>query len=282
MTMGIGYSIFEGTMADLAYPEVEAAAAAGACVLLPSGVIEQHGPHLPLGTDAYAAYQLCRLLAGELHRRDRAVLIAPPLFWGVNEVSRSFAGTFRVRPDTARALHDDVLDSLATDGFTHIFVVSHHGDLAHNRMLLEVVQGQHAEGREGIVWLERRAFVERLDVPLEAPYLATYDLAPLLAGFELTGELGVHAEETEGALMARYFPELVDFDAMQELEPTGLGPADLRRWRQGGPVARSVTPRGYFGAPAPRDPFLWRLYERMASAMADLVSERLAARERPC
>ena len=107
-----GYSIFHGTMADLPYPAVEAAAAAGAGVLVPSGVIEQHGPHLPLGTDAYAAYLLCRRLAEELAARGRQVLIAPPLFWGVNHVSASFAGTFRTRPETAAALHDDVLDSL--------------------------------------------------------------------------------------------------------------------------------------------------------------------------
>ncbi|MFF4607362.1 creatininase family protein [Streptomyces sp. NPDC001339] len=47
-------------------PEVEAAAGRGACVLLPTGVIEQHGPHLPLGTDAYGAYQLAALAFTQL------------------------------------------------------------------------------------------------------------------------------------------------------------------------------------------------------------------------
>ena len=46
-----GYSIFEETMVDLTFPQVEAAAARGAAVLVPSGVVEQHGPHLPTGTD---------------------------------------------------------------------------------------------------------------------------------------------------------------------------------------------------------------------------------------
>ncbi|MFK0259636.1 creatininase family protein [Streptomyces sp. NPDC090445] len=98
------YSVFAGTMADLTYPQV-AAAAAGACVLLPTGVIEQHGPHLPLGTDAYGAYQLCRMVEDELDRHRVPALIAPPVFWGINQVSGAFAGTFR--GDRERA--DDVL-----------------------------------------------------------------------------------------------------------------------------------------------------------------------------
>ncbi|MBT2450149.1 creatininase family protein [Streptomyces sp. ISL-43] len=90
--MHSGSSVFAGTMADLTYPQVEAAAAAGTCVLLPTGVIEQHGPHLPLGTDAYGAYQLCRMVKDELDRHQVPALIAPPVFWGINQVSGAFAG----------------------------------------------------------------------------------------------------------------------------------------------------------------------------------------------
>ena len=40
---------------------------------------------------------------------------------------------------------------------------------------------------------------------------------------------------------------------------------DLAEWRKGGEHARRVTPQGYFGAPSPRDPFLWRFHQRMAA-----------------
>ena len=155
--MNDGYSIFAGTIADLTYPEVEAAAERGDCVLLPTGVIEQHGPHLPLGTDAYGAYQLSRLVWEELEHRGVEALIAPPVFWGINQVSSAFPGTFRTRPETAVALHTDILDSLATNGFDRIFVINHQGDIAHNQMLLDVVQRQHEQGRAG-----RRAAGTRL------------------------------------------------------------------------------------------------------------------------
>ncbi|MER5462350.1 creatininase family protein [Streptomyces sp. NPDC002668] len=268
--MNNGYSIFAGTMADLTYSEVEAAAERGACVLLPTGVIEQHGPHLPLGTDAYGAYQLCRLVKSELARRGVEALIAPPVFWGINQVSSAFPGTFRTRPETAVALHTDILDSLATDGFDRIFVINHQGDIAHNRMLLEVVRRQHEHGHTGVVLLEPDFIADRLEGS-STPAVASFAMQPLFEGLELTGELGVHAEEIESALMMRWFPELVDYDAMAELKPTGLTADDLTEWRKGGEHARRVTPQGFFGAPSPRDPFLWRFHQRMAAAMAALV-----------
>ncbi|WP_327327932.1 creatininase family protein [Streptomyces sp. NBC_01210] len=277
--MNDGYSIFARTIADLTYPEVEAAAERGACVLLPTGVIEQHGPHLPLGTDAYGAYQLCRLVMAELEQRGVEALIAPPVFWGINQVSSAFAGTFRTRPETAVALHTDILDSLATDGFDRIFVINHQGDIAHNQMLLDVVQRQHEQGRAGVVLLEPDFIADRLGCS-PTPALASFAMQPLFEGLELTGELGVHAEEIESALMMRWFPELVDYDAMAGLKPTGLSPDDLAEWRKGGEHARRVTPQGFFGAPSPRDPFLWRFHQRMAAAMADLVTASLSPSHR--
>ena len=50
-----GYSIFDGTMVDLTYPVIEQAAKDHAAILWPMGVIEEHGPAMPLGTDIYQA-----------------------------------------------------------------------------------------------------------------------------------------------------------------------------------------------------------------------------------
>ena len=49
------------TMADMTAVEIAAAVQRGAGVLLPIGVMETHGPHLPTGTDALIATQMCRL-----------------------------------------------------------------------------------------------------------------------------------------------------------------------------------------------------------------------------
>ena len=57
----MGYSLFDETMVDMAWPEIEKAAQEGAIVLLPTGVIEEHGPHMGLAVDIYLAYILCKL-----------------------------------------------------------------------------------------------------------------------------------------------------------------------------------------------------------------------------
>ncbi|KUO70269.1 MAG: hypothetical protein APF77_04340 [Clostridia bacterium BRH_c25] len=47
----MGYSIFDETMVDMAWPQIEEAVKEGAIALFPTGVIEAHGPHMGLGVD---------------------------------------------------------------------------------------------------------------------------------------------------------------------------------------------------------------------------------------
>jgi hypothetical protein len=49
--------------------------------------------------------------------------------------------------------------------------------------------------------------------------------------------------------------------------PAPLTIDDLPRWRNGGADARALTPDGYFGAPNPVDPDLWRHYDETARIM---------------
>ncbi|MCJ7582652.1 MAG: creatininase family protein, partial [Candidatus Aminicenantes bacterium] len=53
-----GHSIFQETMADMTWQEVEKAAAEGAVILTNTSVIEEHGPHMDCGIDAYLGYQM--------------------------------------------------------------------------------------------------------------------------------------------------------------------------------------------------------------------------------
>ena len=49
-------NIFEDAMSEMTYEQVENLVVQEAVVLLPIGIIEEHGPHLPLGNDIYLAY----------------------------------------------------------------------------------------------------------------------------------------------------------------------------------------------------------------------------------
>src|SRR5271154_130323 len=83
---GGGYSVFQGTIADMTYPEVRDAAELDAIVLWGFGVIEQHGPHLPLATDVYLPSLLLRRVKALLLKEGIPSVIMPPFYWGINDV----------------------------------------------------------------------------------------------------------------------------------------------------------------------------------------------------
>ncbi|MFI4988252.1 MAG: creatininase family protein, partial [Alphaproteobacteria bacterium] len=107
-----GYSVFHETMADMTFPELEAAARDGAVTLWGLGVIEQHGPHLPLATDVYVPQATLRRARQLLAARGIASVIVPPFYWGVNHVTGRFPGSFEVRPAVMVELMTDVFRSL--------------------------------------------------------------------------------------------------------------------------------------------------------------------------
>ncbi|MET4631536.1 creatinine amidohydrolase [Bradyrhizobium sp. I1.8.5] len=268
-------NLFSSTMAEMTANAVAEAASRKAAVLLPAGVMEAHGPHLPIGTDAFIALQLCRATQKYAAARGKETVIAPPYYWGINGVLGEFVGSFRIRTETAAALLTDVIDSLVANGFPDVFVVSHHGDRAHNDMILDVLQKAHLRGQAGARWLyapTRWNMIKRLGQTGEEPIWVRWDHDPALDDFKVTGVFGVHADEYETAAIVRHYPETVDFEALRGLEPTKLTVDDLAVWRQGGEAARRLTPNGYFGAPNPVDPDLWRFYDETAKIMAEAIA----------
>jgi creatinine amidohydrolase len=270
--------LLSGTMADMTASQVAAAAGRGAGVLLPMGVIEAHGPHLPTGTDAFIATRLCQLTQRYAGEAGRELIVAPPYYWGINGILGEFAGSFNIRDETAKLLLIDVVDSLLANRFSDIMVISHHGDMRHNVMILDVMRMMHERGDSGVRWLyapSRWKMVKRLGLTGAEPFWVPWDYDPALERFKVTGILGVHADEYETAAMVRYFPDTVDYDALAKLEPTRLDMDDLARWREGGQNARELTPNAYFGAPNPVDPDLWRHFDETARIMATaVVAER--------
>jgi creatinine amidohydrolase/Fe(II)-dependent formamide hydrolase-like protein len=112
-------------------------------VLMPGGILEQHGPYLPSFTDGYrneaAANELARAVAA---RAGWTALIVPTIPLGVggaNELGGhfSFPGTYAVRSTTLRDVFVDLSTELGDQGFKWIFVVHLHGAPAHHRALDE-------------------------------------------------------------------------------------------------------------------------------------------------
>ena len=110
-------------------------------VLLPDGILEEHGPYLPSFSDGYSAKRRTEDLANAIVERPGwKVLIFPLIPLGsvpANIVGEKyvFPGSYTVRPSTLRAIFMDLATDLGEQGFRWIFIVHGHGGLDHNRYL---------------------------------------------------------------------------------------------------------------------------------------------------
>ncbi len=112
------------SLEDAVSPEVEGWVASGRrTALIALGSVEQHGPHLPLGTDRWIADVLATGLAARL--KDAVALPAVPL--GCASEHLDFAGTLHVEPATLEAVLRDQLSSLHRHGFERAFLFTAHG-----------------------------------------------------------------------------------------------------------------------------------------------------------
>ncbi|MCW5890906.1 MAG: creatininase family protein [bacterium] len=108
----------------LTWPEVAALAASGdATAFVPLGSIEQHGPHLPLATDAWIGDALAARLCAAIPEATAL----PTLRLGCASEHLGFPGTLHVTPATLAAVLGDVLRALARHGFARAFLFSAHG-----------------------------------------------------------------------------------------------------------------------------------------------------------
>ncbi len=106
-------SVTPNLMEDMTWPEVKAAADAGLPVIVPVGSTEQHGPHLPLNTDAVIP-QAIALEAAKL----TPLVVAPPIHYGamsrpLSGGGETFPGTVSLRADTLISTIREVLLGLA-------------------------------------------------------------------------------------------------------------------------------------------------------------------------
>ncbi len=242
-------SVLSGTLAEMTYVELETAARSGAIALWALGAIEEHGPHLPLGTDVYVPTAQLRLAQRNLATHKISSVIVPAYYWGVNNVTGAFPGSIHIRPEIMVELMTDVFRSLARAGFKEIYCITGHYDAAHGRALIEAVRRANQNN------IIKAHFV----VP--KPLGLRLGLREGEAGFPLiepsTGPApahpDLHAGEAETSAILAITPDLVRKDVAAKLPSTDLTARDVAEWRKGQERARQITPQGYLGAPARAD-----------------------------
>lgn len=111
-------------------------------VVLPGGMIEEHGPYLPAYTDGILSEHLAKDVSRAIvtAKPGWTVLVFPQLPAGAsgsNELGGkfSFAGTYAVRPSTLRSIYMDLASELGEQGFRWVIMVHVHGAPWHNHVL---------------------------------------------------------------------------------------------------------------------------------------------------
>lgn len=109
---------------NLSWPEVKRAKLAGKIVILPLGSFEQHGPHLPLTTDADIVTAIARALE---RKRPGKILLLPTLWAGHSTHHLAFPGTLSVRQMPYIQLVVELCGCIVGMGAKKVFLLNGHG-----------------------------------------------------------------------------------------------------------------------------------------------------------
>jgi creatinine amidohydrolase len=220
--------IFKDTMANMNWIEIQNYVNKNALVLLPLGVIEEHGPQLCLGTDIYTAHLYCLAIKEKLEKKGHTVIIAPPFYWGVCQSTGGFIGSFRIRKETVQALILDILLSLSEFGFKNIFGVNAHGDIQHNIAIIEAFREAYEQNHINACYAFDEYRFTHFRLKLDAPYLCP--IKPQTINVSKAKISDVHAGDIETAMIYEFYPTLVDVEKAKSLPPVILDNSSSEAW----------------------------------------------------
>jgi creatinine amidohydrolase len=236
---------------DLTQPEVAAQLKKNPLVILPQGSVEQHGPHLPTGTDIFAASVIAHAVA---ERMDGLVLPGGPL--GVTPLHMPYEGTITLTPETYMRVVTETCASTAQHGAKYLLLLNWHElNIPALALAAETLHRDHGMA----VLTVQACFV-----------------AEEMFGKECNGL--THGGEIEALAVLAHRPELVHLDRIGDSSDHKHGHKidHLRRTRAYQPVltdVRSIAPTGWYGSPQPATV---EKGNRMVSALADAIAKEAA------
>jgi len=177
-------SVRKSSLAEMTPEEILRSLQETDTVLIPIGTVEQHGPHLPVGTDVFIPMKVAELVAEKAR-----VLVAPPVFYGNSLSMMHMNGVFTISPETLANLLLDLCRAFVKRGFRKIVFINGHGG---NTQVVSFM-GQRAR-------IETGAQIVRIDWWT----VASEEISK-------TCEKEVkHADEGETSMMLACRPDLVD------------------------------------------------------------------------
>jgi creatinine amidohydrolase len=212
---------------NLTQPEIAAQLKKNPLVILPQGSVEQHGPHLPTGTDIFASNIIGHAVA---ERMDGLLLPGGPL--GVTPLHMPFEGTITLSPETYIRLVVETCASMAKHGAKYLLILNWHElNIPSLGVAADLLHRQH-----GMTVLT-----------VQACFVAEDMFGKDCGGL-------THGGEIEALAVLAYRPDLVHLDRIDYSSDYSHGRKvdALRRTRAYQPVladVRSIAPTGWYGSP---------------------------------
>ncbi|HEX9663128.1 MAG TPA: creatininase family protein [Candidatus Binatia bacterium] len=228
-------------LGKIPFPEVARLAQPGnALTILPVGVVEEHGAHLPLGMDAFAAEAYAAAAAPHLEEAGYQVVIAPTINYGVARAAIDFPGTLSLEPETLCSMVVEIGRSLARHGLHRLVILNGHRDLHHMKALDDA----------------RRRLVDEKNAQVLCVGFASDPAVTEACHREGVKHLyrsprpdrEGHGGESETSVALNSFPELVNREALKTLDANF--DYDVEAFRNETKDYASISGgRGYFGWP---------------------------------
>lgn len=244
---------------EMTSPEIAALDRGRTVVIVPLGSVEQHGNHMPLGTDTLLA-QAVSLAAAET---AGDTIVMPPPWYGFSTHHMRFPGSITLRPETLMAVVEDVVASVVTHGFRRILIVNGHGG---NNGVIDVLASTLGHTHYGAA---RIAALTYFAIAREA-------IAKLRKSE--TGGMG-HACEFETSMVQHLRPELVKIDRAETTYPDPgsrylttdlLGAQAIRLYDDFG----DLSPTGTLGDPALASPEAGKaFFDAVTSELATFITD---------
>jgi creatinine amidohydrolase len=245
---------------DLTTTEFEALDPASAVAVLPVGAIEQHGPHLPVATDAIIAEAVARRGLDRLDGSFEALLL-PPQPVGKSNEHLDFAGTLTFSAEQLIALWTAIGEGVHRAGLRKIvFLNSHGGQPQVMEIVARELRVRHAMMAVSSSWWHM-GFPDGLVPPEEQKH-------------------GIHGGLVETSMMLHLRPDLVKMEEARNFRPVMAEiEGDYRRLRHLGGVgmgwqAQDIHEAGVAGDAASASAAIGeQIVDHAAAGFAELVAE---------
>ena len=214
--------------AGLRAPEFAGLDPMTAIAVLPLAAVEQHGPHLPVGTDAMIAVGMLAEVARACPA-DLDLLLLPTQSIGKSDEHLWAKGTLTLNAETAQAAWVEIGLSVARAGVRKIILVNSHG------------------GNADLMSILARALRVRAGMLAVRCQWSSFPLPPGLFSAQ-ESSFGIHGGDMETSLMLAFRPDLVDMRAARDFRSTAEGAAISPVGPVGyGWIASDLNPAGVVG-----------------------------------